>query len=392
MALPAYQARPPLAGKPPFATDEPDSIFADPKPQRRYQHQPKQDPNARTSAYNHYDGYLADEKRTSGMGNLGMALMNGDFDDDDDDETEQDKHAALAAATSPQKMPVPQHPPNVNSMPMPLAAPRPGYAAPIAALRMPNPSPSPDAPYQMPRSPPGLANAGAPRHPPPAALAMAPPRPAPISVPSTPHPLPPTMTPIQPVFARPAKGSLPPVEVKWGPDSIMRGNSEEKLIPRRGEKGDDFWRRFSMIAKEESKKSPSQKESSWLRKTRNGTSRMSRWVWVIGIVLLVCAGLAIGLGIYLSQKSSSHQAPTAIGGSANESLGVATTTTLAKGAKGTAGLSTTPHVSPTFTVARRDASPASPTDSSELIFLNHSDVLPNGSSRRRKRHVHHVSH
>ena len=73
------------------------------------------------------------------------------------------------------------------------------------------------------------------------------PPPQPISVPSTPHPLPPTMTPIQPVFARPEKTA-----VKFNTEPIMRGDSEGTLIPRRGDKGDDFWRRFSMIAKEES--------------------------------------------------------------------------------------------------------------------------------------------
>jgi hypothetical protein len=31
----------------------------------------------------------------------------------------------------------------------------------------------------------------------------------------------------------------------------MRSESEDHLIPRRGDKGDDFWRRFSMVAKEE---------------------------------------------------------------------------------------------------------------------------------------------
>jgi hypothetical protein len=34
----------------------------------------------------------------------------------------------------------------------------------------------------------------------------------------------------------------------------MRGNSEETLLPSRGEKGDDFWRRFSMVAKEDTQK------------------------------------------------------------------------------------------------------------------------------------------
>lgn len=33
----------------------------------------------------------------------------------------------------------------------------------------------------------------------------------------------------------------------------MRGNSEDNLIPKRGEHGDHFWRRFSMVAKTEKK-------------------------------------------------------------------------------------------------------------------------------------------
>jgi hypothetical protein len=31
----------------------------------------------------------------------------------------------------------------------------------------------------------------------------------------------------------------------------MRSDSEDHLLPRRGDKGDNFWRRFSMVAKEE---------------------------------------------------------------------------------------------------------------------------------------------
>jgi hypothetical protein len=143
-------------------------------------------------------------------------------------------------------------------MPVPLVAPKPGYVAPIAALNMSQLSPSDTA-----RSPPGipvLMNLGqhgaAPMSP---VVARQRPPPAPISVPSTPHPLPPTMTPILPVFARPSMHSEPH-DVKWGPEPIMRGNSEEKLLPRRGEKGDDFWRRFSMVAREESRKPSSQKQ------------------------------------------------------------------------------------------------------------------------------------
>lgn len=184
--------------------------------------------------------------------------------------------------------------------------------------------------------------------PPAVVRARAPPL-APIAVPSTPHPLPPTMTPILPVFVRPAQTS-PGNEVKWGPEPILRGNSEEKLIPRRGEQGDDFWRRFSMVAKEENKKRYSQKQSPWLRETQSGTSRMAGWVWVIGLILLVCAGLGIGLGLYISHRAPSHQDPTAIGGGDNFG---ATTSQVVAGVGPTG--SSSPHVSPTNTVARRAA-------------------------------------
>jgi hypothetical protein len=41
-----------LAGRPPFATDIPDSAYAQPQPQARYKQPPRDDPNARSSAYN----------------------------------------------------------------------------------------------------------------------------------------------------------------------------------------------------------------------------------------------------------------------------------------------------------------------------------------------------
>ena len=68
----------------------------------------------------------------------------------------------------------------------------------------------------------------------------------------TPQPLPPPQSPIMPVFARPRKESnAVTFEEKGG---ILRGNSEETLLPRGvGGRGDDFWRRFSMVAKEEAK-------------------------------------------------------------------------------------------------------------------------------------------
>lgn len=142
---------------------------------------------------------------------------------------------------------------------IPLAAPRPGYPAPVANLKISSPSPS-VSPFGQSLEPPQIgqvpqalrtarlqADMGTPRMPPPTYQTAAP-RP---SVPSAPHPLQPPMTPITPVFARPSKSPAPP-DVKFL-EPIIRGNSEDNLLPKRGQRGDDFWRRFSMVAKEEEK-------------------------------------------------------------------------------------------------------------------------------------------
>lgn len=203
---------------------------------------------------------------------------------------------------------------------------------------------------------------------PPAVVRARPPPVAPIAVPSTPHPLPPTMTPILPVFARPAQ-PVQSNEVKWGPEPILRGNSEEKLIPRRGERGDDFWRRFSMVAREENQKRYSQKLSPWLRETQSGKSRMSGWVWIVGLILLACVGLGIGLGLYISHKAPSHQDPTAFGGGDNHGTGPTTS----QQDTGTGSSSSSRHVSPTNTVARRAAfADALPTPA--LIHVMHAPL------------------
>ncbi|KAL1744411.1 hypothetical protein HDZ31DRAFT_74231, partial [Schizophyllum fasciatum] len=78
----------PLASKPPFATDLPDSAYASGAPQRRQLAAPA-DPNARTSAYDVYDNYTGDKdgrSRNSGIDALGMGFMNGSMDDDDSDD------------------------------------------------------------------------------------------------------------------------------------------------------------------------------------------------------------------------------------------------------------------------------------------------------------------
>ncbi|KAI0647715.1 hypothetical protein C8Q79DRAFT_1008130 [Trametes meyenii] len=215
---------------------------------------------------------------------------------------------------------------------IPLAAPQPGYAAPVAALNLSRPPPTATPDGRMPASP-EMSEFG---H-------------SPASMPSTPHPLQPPMVPIAPVFARPSTATSR--DVKFESKPIMRGDTEDTVLPRRGQRGDDFWRRFSMVAKEEGSAS---KGSWWLRKTQNGTSRMSRWVWVVGMTLLIIIAGAIGLGWYVSHNSTAHNAPKAIGGSANEKAIEASSSSAVAEALAT---STVLHVTPTHTVARRDDEP-----------------------------------
>ncbi|KAJ2924617.1 hypothetical protein H1R20_g12488, partial [Candolleomyces eurysporus] len=189
----------------------------------------------------------------------------------------------------------------------------------------------------------------------------------------------PPVAPILPVFAVGPKSTLSPIP---GPDGrkregeggirwddlptpiprkpIMRSNTEDALLPRRGEKGDDFWRRFSMIAKVDmAEKSKGGKGSSWLRRTENGKNRLSRWVWVIGMILLCAIGGAIGLGIYFTRDSPDHQQPTALAGSVgNQTTEGAPSSILSfgggrGGGGGTPSTATRPRVSPTYTLDER---------------------------------------
>ena len=124
-------------------------------------------------------------------------------------------------------------------------------------------------------------------------------------VPSTPHPLQPPMVPIAPVFARPSTATSR--DVKFETKPIMRGESEDTVLRPRGARGDDFWRRFSMVVKEDMATPAGQKQSMWLRKTQNGTSRMSRWVWFIGMVLLIVStSLLVHLKRVFSNQNPDH--------------------------------------------------------------------------------------
>jgi hypothetical protein len=161
----------------------------------------------------------------------------------------------------------------VQTGPIPLVAPRPGYATNISALTLNYPSPV--------ATPVGgrgdMFDRGSPA----------------ITVPKTPHPLQPPVTPIAPVFARPKKMSV----IKFAPEQpIIRGEREETLLPKRGENGDQFWKRFSMVAKVENNRPRfvslaifgrllTSNFSTWFAETSVGQSRFNRWIWFWTIFL-----------------------------------------------------------------------------------------------------------
>lgn len=95
-------------------------------------------------------------------------------------------------------------------------------------------------------------------------------------------------------------------------------------------------------------------KSTWLKQTQNGTSRLSRWVWITGIILLCLIGGGIGIGVYVSHQddTSTSSAPDALGGSANEGVSITVVST-ASADKPTSSGSTSPFVSPTNTVNKR---------------------------------------
>ncbi|KAL4080729.1 hypothetical protein J3A83DRAFT_4153229 [Scleroderma citrinum] len=336
-----------------------------------------------------------DASRYSGFGAVGLGFLTGSIDDDDDDDVKPSHQtrnnisipAALASAPAPAAVHPARQPASI-----PLAAPRPGYPAPVAALKMP-PSTSPEStqrarPPQMAQVPQALritrpqVDVDPPRMPAPIYQTPAVPRPI---VPSAPHPLQPPMTPITPVFARPAKSPAPTSDVKFTSEAIIRGNSEDNLLPKRGERGDHFWRRFSMVAKEE------KKPSSWLIKTQNGMSWMSRWVWLIAAILLIGIGGAVAYAVL--HKSSTYTPPTAVGGSANETPGP--TTIHPSSSMAATQSSSSLHVSPTYTVARRIAGPEpTPLDAVYIPQMRSNDLLdglvqpkhPKHSRKHRLRH------
>ncbi|KAF9257492.1 hypothetical protein L218DRAFT_949121 [Marasmius fiardii PR-910] len=370
---------PPLAGRPPFATDVPDSYY-EPQPvsQRQYRQPAPPSINDRTSAYAMYDDYLNDfdsEGPPQSSASAGKLIPQAPSHTQQtlsqahsNTPSSLSKHVLLAAAAgvSPKSPTFPQSS-------YQIAAPRPGYVAPIASFDL---SQSTSATHRTPvtrQPPPQLAAVKSfqpqpkqqnpfdtsrhnhlqphqPNHPGPYPPVTGQPlRYGTPLVSSTPHPLQPPISPITPVFVRPKVTNFLQDEF------IMRGKAEDTVLPSRGQKGDDFWRRFSMVLHEE-ERSNGKKKSTWLKKTQSGKNKMSRWLWLIGIILVIVIAGAIGLGWWISHNNNTPTEPSAFGGSSKETAGpVVSKTTVHPNS------SSATHVGPTFTVAKRLFVEARPT-------------------------------
>jgi hypothetical protein len=89
-----------------------------------------------------------------------------------------------------------------------------------------------------------------------------------------------------------------------------------------------------MVAREDSSKG--KKESSWLHKTKNGINGFSRWVWVIGLVLLLAIVGAIALGVVLSmgKEDEAPKEPSILAGNTSKVAGAVETGAVGGGGGG----------------------------------------------------------
>ncbi|KDQ20780.1 hypothetical protein BOTBODRAFT_318417 [Botryobasidium botryosum FD-172 SS1] len=265
----AARLPPPLAGRPPYATDEDDSVYEPQHP--RPVHQPPR-PNPRhsnASQYNVYDEYLSgshDDSHSHSPPPTGPPSY-----------PQPSAPVSPYTASPPQYSPVQRDGTQMQPQISPQARPQnlaihipsaPDATSPQSRRPNPGPSlipaymPSPFSPapgYPANGVPPGFGGPG---------YYPAPPLPPPVAS-FTPHPLPPS-TPITPYFAAPPRE---PFNVKFSSESqipIMRAYNEETLLTKsqpganggireRRAEGDEFWRRFSMVAHKEGSKGNGQR-------------------------------------------------------------------------------------------------------------------------------------
>lgn len=104
-------------------------------------------------------------------------------------------------------------------------------------------------------------------------------------------------------------------------------------------------------------------DSNWLVKTEGGVSKLSRWVWVIALMLILvslsgfdlglrshdmqCIAGTSALGWYASRNKTGNAPPKAVGGKDNQPAGPESTDSHFAGGIATSSIQ---HVSPTLTL------------------------------------------
>lgn len=256
------------------------------------------------------DNFDDPSNRYSGVGAVGMGFLTGDIDDEDEDEELFSKPASHPPGLTPHGRPGPAVV-NTNAIsnfvprkPDPIRAPGRELArnapAPIQ-VSFPNP-----AQASMRAPPPGILNLP---------QARTPPSP---HAPMTPHPLQPPKTPIMPAFARP-RLRTETSDVKFSPDVILRGNKEETLLSRNTPKGAEFWRRFSVVVKEDERHPGRFFKSAWLTDHQARSFKLNLCVWIVGLCL-VGAIAGGGVLIWFLTSHNSVTNPKALDGNAGEGV------------------------------------------------------------------------
>ncbi|CAE6450354.1 unnamed protein product [Rhizoctonia solani] len=353
--------RAPLAGRPPYATDDDDSIFENPAPRTRVPRPPVDNPNtplyAAASGMNNPPPHSSSPTRSpTSPAPPYSPPANGRMPTDA--KPTPGPRTPVSPGASSSRGPAP--PPG-----SPLVSPRPVYAPNTPSrqaafdVHSQQPHPPSNLTVQIPAPPSANLRADIQSRGPtmPTAAFMAPPANGGAGTPSAsgfgsipgtpnegllPHPLQAPSTPITPVFAAPPRVNF---DEKSFNTPILRGDKEETLIARRGEKGDDFWRRFSMVAKEDNAKPANQKTSNWLKRTQAGRSGFSRCVWVVGIILLIGIAGGIAVGWYISRSNPDHYRPATLGGSDEQGIHGKGTSSIPQSTTSTGGLVKIVHTS-----------------------------------------------
>ena len=90
---------------------------------------------------------------------------------------------------------------------------------------------------------------------------------------------------------------------------------------------------------------------------RNRSNRQTRVVWFTAVFIIILIAGGVVLGLFLSRKAPSNQAPVPLGGSADNGLGTSTSSSVAASNHAQPSQSSSFHVTPTLTLKNREPDP-----------------------------------